>query len=175
MLPIAGEAFIRCRQISPRSYRGCAVGAHSDQTGAAVAKQAASGNGCAAHPIRAAEHLGHPQPLRLPIEDSLHDVRRQTGERQKPAGAGCVTLCYSERISNARSMWRRHRNSAQASWQSPDERRVLEVGCGRLGPARQATPARPWASAAVRRTIHVAANKVRRLRHPIGWYHVASR
>ena len=35
------------------------------------------------------QHLGQPQPLRLPpIEDRFHDVRRQAGERQEPADIG---------------------------------------------------------------------------------------
>ena len=35
------------------------------------------------------EHLGQPQPLRLPpVEDRLDNVRRQAGERQEPADVG---------------------------------------------------------------------------------------
>ena len=35
------------------------------------------------------KHLSQPQPLRLPpIEDGLHNVRRQAGERQEPADVG---------------------------------------------------------------------------------------
>jgi hypothetical protein len=35
---------------------------------------------------RVPQHLGEPEPLRLPsVEDRLDDVRRQAGERQEPA------------------------------------------------------------------------------------------
>ena len=35
------------------------------------------------------QHLSQPQPLRLPpVQDRLHDVRRQAGERQEPADVG---------------------------------------------------------------------------------------
>jgi hypothetical protein len=35
------------------------------------------------------QHLGKPESLRLPsVQDRFHDVRRETGERQKPADIG---------------------------------------------------------------------------------------
>jgi hypothetical protein len=35
------------------------------------------------------EHIGKPQPLRLPaVEDRLHDVGRQAGQREQPAHVG---------------------------------------------------------------------------------------
>jgi hypothetical protein len=35
------------------------------------------------------QHLGQPQPLRLPpVKDRLHDIRRETGEREEPADVG---------------------------------------------------------------------------------------
>ena len=35
------------------------------------------------------QHLGQPQPLRLPsVQDRLDDLRRKTGERQEPAAVG---------------------------------------------------------------------------------------
>jgi hypothetical protein len=38
------------------------------------------------------QHLGEPEPLRLPpVEDRLDDVRREAGERQKPADVATVS------------------------------------------------------------------------------------
>jgi hypothetical protein len=60
------------------------------------------------------EHIGKPQALRLPpIEDGLHDIRRQASQWQEPADVGSVTPSCSARsmIDFARplSLFRRQR------------------------------------------------------------------